>query len=1060
MLQSAKANLNIDPKVQKSSRISRSTASNVSADLPVSTFGPKGEAKVIKTDNEELDKSQNSVNGSSTVVLSGVTQHLYNDGDALVKINADIPPLSKDQDGSSLVGITDKKIAENVVIESFPKEKNLDDKDKCTPCSIETANALKNKIKTTANLLKTVQQNEHHPSKDGNELKSPQPASLSLKVDSIDTESSEIQAISTSEVTAHDILETQDTAPVAKSTILVKRQEDQVIKADDGPATMKEDCPIESDVLFVESDVISEETKPDPLIVMEHSDEVVPARKRPVRKSELLHIQQFNVLMSSFEGAYMKPRRAAVEAKLRMENSSNRISRRSLTVKTEQKLASQVLPDQTETGTLPSSADVGTTLAPSPDQLGSDTTLGGDLTAKIEGVEVECAMEVCPCPSQTEVVSSLNPDHTNIDQGPPSAELKVDPASPRTNTEAQATPVTDEGNALVTQSITPMKEDHELISTQVEPPSLLEKVDDVTKISSFKVQTNPLPSALVIEETTLITKSSDDVEAVTEATPSKIETLPLPHADNALAESSLVVENEEETTSKRKDKVDNSIAISVLDSAFDQNEAIPKVKSKRQRRPSKKMQDSLDSAYVDVPVRRSRRKSVTASSAGNKLIEHDSMNESVPELNIEEVENFFTELSVSPSKTEACKKSPKKFTVIKKPTDTFKASKCTVRSKKGVIKEVKQAEYLLSKAHTDDKKVEEVKPEDVPPPTLVLEACEPHDSMDEEIEVGESLRNTDPSPGKDEKTGSAANSGVSREPFTDESTTDSASTVNCPDFVLNLPKKTAKKSGKKLTVTVKPTIPANKPKSNPIPKTVPARISQVLNKTSLLKPGTILIIPSPSAPSSTSKQPNTKFDLSKINQFLRSTNFSQLNQSLCANQASSVTTLNQSLCANQASSVTTSSQKGPRFLLPNAGSRNSPVMACNFSQPLSMNSPPRTISNQHTFPVANRVTSWIKSDVAQLRTPPPRFNTPIYHPVPVTLSSVPVTGSSVPVDPFTFDPPTQHSANKKVVGQAGTHSGTSVEGRQTYSNLAQQILKDLSDMALKTGNKENLSGEK
>ncbi|XP_063676509.1 uncharacterized protein LOC134812859 [Bolinopsis microptera] len=1059
VLQSAKPNLNIDPKVQESRRISRSTSNNVSADLSVSTFVPKGEAKEINTNNKELDKSQIRVIGSSTVVSTGVTQHIHNNGDALVKMKSDLSPLSIDQDGSSLVGITDKKIAENVMIEGFPKAEASDDKDKCTPCSIEIAKALRNKIKTATNFLETDQQNVHHPPKDDNELKSPQTASLSLKVDSIDTELSEIQAISTSEVPAYDILETQDTALVADSstsTILAKSQEDQDIKASDCRTTTKEDCPIESDVLSVEGDVITEKTKPDPLIVMDHSGEVVPARKRPVKKSELKHIQQFNVLMSSFEGAYMKPRRAAVEAKLRMENSSNRISRRSLTVKTEQKLASQVPSDQVESGTLPSSADVGTA---SPDQVGSDTTLGGDLTTKIESVKVECAMEVCPYPSQTDIVSLPNPDHANIDQGPPSADLKVDPASPRTNTEAQATPVTDEGNALFTQSITPMKDDHELTSTQVEPTSLLEKVDGVTNISSFQVQTNPLQSDLVTEETTLITKSSDDVKAVTEPTPCKIETLPLPHANNVLAELSLVVANKVETTSERKDEVDNSMVNSVLDSASDQNEVIPKVKSKRQRRPSKKMQDSLDSAYVEVPVRRSRRKSVN--SAGNKLIENDSMNKSMPEksdndtwLNIEEVENFFTKLSVTPPKTETCKKSPKKFTVIKKPTDTLKASKCTVRAKKGVIKEVKQAEYLLSKAHEDDKK-EEVKPEvKEVKPTVVLEACEPHDSMDEEIEVGESLRNTDPLPGKDEKTGSAANSGVSREPyqdhqcgFTEESTTDSASERNYPDFVLNCPKKTAKKSVKKLTV--KPTIPANvQLKSNPTPKTVSPRISHALSKTSLLKPGTILIIPGPTAPSSNSKQPNTKFDLSKINQFLRSTNFSQLNQSLCANQASS---------------VTTSSQKGPRFLLPNTGSRNSPVMKCNFSQPMTMNSPPRTISNQHTsFPVANRVTSSIRNDVTQMRTPPPRQNTPIYHPVPVSLSSVPVSLSSVPVDPFTFDPPTQHSASKKVTvpGEAGTRSGTSVEGRQTYSNLAQQILKDLAAMALKTGNKENLSGKK
>ena len=494
-----------------------------------------------------------------------------------------------------------------------------------------------------------------------------------------------------------------------------------------------------------------------------------------------------------------------------------------------------------------------------------------------------------------------------------------------------------------------------------------------------------------------------------------------------------------------------------------------KSKPKRQRRPSKKMLDSLDSIKLDIPLRRSRRKSAMSSSLASYILESSrsetktsapsalgnsqaqdlsiEMTTSLPkntakskglsenqenseispqkkpdqiifipnpkDSNDQSEETCSPDIKVLPLKkepssatctsTKATRKTPKKFTVIKKPPATTKVARCSVRTKKSTKKpkKVKQSSPPTATCNLNSEETESetetknlngfsqrCKDNSTLPLTReALESSEANTSIDEEIEVGESLRNSDPPP--DMSSTAAPSAGAAdcqtgnlvTSPFSCQS--DSTGQINLTG---NIP---VKNTG----------LSVNQPSTAP-----------------MLKPGsTVYIISNPG-----SNNLSNNIDFRQVGSLLRSLNFSQMNQSLLGNQG-----------------------KNPsqRILLPNIQNRNSPVpMMAYRCNPISPVVAPSQ-SGQSGVSLSNR-------NIFQLHSPTLPQQTLSGLTVaasPQITSAAKTVSSAVPIQQ-------NKKSNQINCQQLAADKGSTVERRQTYANVTQQLMNGLAQQPLTPGN--------
>ena len=979
------------------------------------------------------------------------------------------------------------------------------------------------------------------------------------KVDSCDAGESELQCIPISELPSYDGQENMDAITVPELTNCEDSEADQnemaAAESENVGTTADNTNPIEMDSYTTEKSMKTTEkgvktTDKEVLLSekdVDHSCGVVNSHTRPIRNYELEEIHKFNLLMSSFEGAYMRPRRAAVAAKIRIENSSNRIvSRRSLSGKTEQKpvkeangapglestpaKAATLTPtDEVETATVPlSEVESKTTSTPSEHQLGPGSPIISDPEVKLETVKVESEMK---SPSSQSTAVSMSPtDSVEIEKQSISSKVAVDSAPSAIEIKTQASIVTQVEKTMLSQSLPLEKAVERLSPTQ----NIDQAPDIVDELSPFLKEKDPFSSADQTEKTAIESTSSVQVEAVVNSSVAQIESHPLTLEDTATTEvrseqfvinvlpcAAKTVElpsaDELQELLTKKDDVEKNIRKSVGNLASAKNDVILKPKSKRNRRPSKKMQDCMNSFRLESPVRRSRRRSapthpklsetdpcstcMTESSmsdtstsetktpmrdiekeeSSNETMCEKSLNQTEPPVPVSYIsssiptehttakEDSTKEASLIDSvtvtgnqsehvvpqpeshviamdcstvitspKNKMSKKTPKKFTVIKKLPDTKKAVKCSVRAKKEVQTEStsKTAAVSRDEEYGQRENMPTSAIPGAPQPDAVVENSDNFDSMDDEIELGESFkRNSSHSAGKD--LGKKCTANIVYDQPTESAT--SLASEKDDDFPLNCPMTIAKKpveqrpvnpSKSECLVKINDTVPSKIP-----PKIQPKIIvplsrapNSQLSSKSISKPiSTILIIPGKATVSSNAQKPATRVDLRDIGRLLKSTNLTQMNQSLRANQAAS---------------TPNSGTPQQRYLLPNGGYKKAPMMTYRFSLPETR--------EQQIYPSGNRL-AWFSQEVTQIGTSPTQLTTPRY--------LVPLTTNSRAADPTFLDAPTQHTAHQNTP-QTATFSGAGGETRHTYTNVAHQLLKELAAMTVKAENKENVPGER
>ncbi|KAL5263783.1 hypothetical protein ACHWQZ_G004999 [Mnemiopsis leidyi] len=797
---------------------------------------------------------------------------------------------------------------------------------------------------------------------------------------------------------------------------------------------------VEECVRFVEEDVKTAENKV----------EIPPVCDIPKkRKTELEQILSFNKLLSSFEGSYVSPRRAAVAAKLKIENSSSHWAfRRSTTAKTELK-------------TVPR----GKASAISHPAIHDTIMKHEDFTAKEDFfIKPEDVAEVHDDILKPEVATETEETILKTGNIMDSQETVKSPDIPDTiiepynanETVLKSTSVgetsqlrstinvemvcgdisreeRDEGNEDTRDETSKTKSDEEDVLSGQENElkisvSSLSLGEAALKTSVNKLKVEPRPHSVEVilssePQQTEILSSAPQQKVVLSSATQQTEVLSSEN-DESKAELSAKTDLVQDTE-VTEEGVPNNNDLSNAETSCGASE--PTSKPKRQRRPSKKMLDSLDSVNFELPLRRSRRKSAMSCLVASKMFENvpfETKLVSLPDGNsspdLEKV--ISNSIDIDPSKnsdgqsyksqsnkssspvsevlpptsrtssssvegftgTKTPRKTPKKFTVIKKPLVTAKVVRCSVRTKKITGKEVESADSCNLETNKVVNKIERSENingslqqclEKLPQTEGAVESCEANTSVDDEIEVSESLRHNDFPP--DVISGDVPDVTVLVGPSGCQTGNVAASTpLSQPDITGQM-HQTDK-------------IPDNV--SNTTHTSIPS------SSASLLKPGsTVYII---SHPGSRNVRNNT--DLRHVGSILRSLNLSQLSQSLRANQVGKPT---------------------QTILLPNAKNRNAPVpmLAYRCQSKIVPGPSGADLSSRNVF------------QLHSAKYPPQNFSADTSDKATKTPQTI-STSLSVHQN---VQPKLTNSAR---LAKAGS---SNVEKRQTYANVTQQLLNGL-----------------
>ena len=920
----------------------------------------------------------------------------------------------------------------------------------------------------------------------------------------------------------------KDTMVVAKDVEVV---EDVKVPVVDNVRVVEES--VKADVKVVEEDVMTADKEVEVLSVCK-----APKKK----KSELDHILSFNKLLSSFEGAYVAPRKAAVAAKIKIENSSiswavrksgsrnskgkavnddhpliqNTIAK-SEDINANENVKQENLTDTQDSIIHPGVADQAETeeTITLPKGKSEETAMKPDVSGCETGVTLINPENVCETVSVSASVKKTS-DATSIQVSlSPDVEMKCDEIALEEPEERSADVETGRSEDAETgrseDAETGRSEDAE---TKRSEDAETERSEDAETGRSEDAETGRSEDAETERSEDAETERSEDAEtersedAETERSEDaetgetkpderviasgeleKVGTSPTitDYQKNVLelSASSVTLEVPDvvpklmtEVVHKSENdqtKSETSIKIDPTQDKMVRKEEIPgdndiskadiscgaaelTSKPKRQRRPSKKMLDSLDSIKLDIPLRRSRRKSAMSSSLASYMLgssrsetktstpsalgnsvaqdlsiemttslprnaaklkgfsENQDNSEISPQKNTNQIiyipnpkstsndqseetclpDNKVLPLKNEPSSatctsTKATRKTPKKFTVIKKPPATTKVARCSVRTKKNTKKpkKVKQSSPPTATCNLNSEETESetetknlngfsqrCKDNSTLPLTReALESSEANTSIDEEIEVGESLRNSDPPP--DMSSTAAPSAGAAdcqtgnlvTSPFSCQS--DSTGQINQTGNIL------VKNTG----------LSVNQPSTAP-----------------MLKPGsTVYIISNPG-----SNNMSNNIDFRQVGSLLRSLNFSQMNQSLLGNQGKMPT---------------------QRILLPNIQNRNAPVpiMAyrCNPISPVVAPSQ----SGQSGVSLSSR-------NIFQLHSPtlpPQTLSGPTVAASPKITSAAKTVSSPVAVQQ-------NKKSNQINSQQLAADKGSTVERRQTYANVTQQLI--------------------
>ena len=829
---------------------------------------------------------------------------------------------------------------------------------------------------------------------------------------------------------------------------------DSMVGAKDAEVAVDVKVPVVDNVSVVEDSVKADvKVVEEDVMTADKEVEVLSVCKAPKKKkSELDHILGFNKLLSSFEGAYVSPRKAAVAAKIKIENSSNSWAiRKSGSRYSKGKTVTDDHPLNQHTITKPVDVNVNenvkeensTETQDSIKQSGGEDQAETEETATLtESKPPETAMK--PDVSEHETgVMFVNPENAV------SVSVSVKKTSDATSIQVSLSPDVD----MVCEEIAREEKSEDAETAETKSDELA-----IASGEPEKLGTSPTKTDCQKNEVKLSVSSVTLEGPGVETSAAKLKTKLSP------TEVTQKLENEE-TKSETSSKIDPTQDTPVKEEEIPGNNDYSKTdicvaaeltsKPKRQRRPSKKMLDSLDSVKLDIPLRRSRRKSAISSSIASYVLEtsrSESKTSSPSALGNSEAQDLSIEMAaslprdssqskgssenrenrefeISPQKktdqinvipnssdtnpkssndqsemtrstdskvlpltssatgtsSKATRKTPKKFTVIKKPPATTKVAKCSVRTKKNTKKpkEVVQS----SETETENLNGSSQRCKDNSTSQLTREALgnsEANTSIDEEIEVGESLRNCDPPPDSSfTGTADCLTENRVRSPFSCQS--DTTGQINQTGII---PVNSAK-------------LPVNQPSSVP-----------------MLKPGSTVFIISNSGSNNLSSNIN-------LGSLLRSLNFSQMNPPILANQGK---------------------MPSQRILLPNVQNKNAPVpMMAYRCNPISPVVAPSQ-SDQSGVSLSNR-------NIFQLHSPtlpPQTLSGPAVAASPKITSDAKTVSSSLPIQ--------QNITSDQSNSQLAVGKGSTVERRQTYANVTQQLVNGLAQQPLTPGDTKTEDG--